>query len=180
MSEPLLLLLAWTFQSTHTNGYRFQRNGLKQALLACFCQHSYFHPRGLHLTKAFPWWLNENATKGNLLTVDIQHVSLATTLYWARAKQSRFLRSTASSFRRGEATVLRGKWMNEGFMEMRKCNGSLFSIPVAGTVTVCVFYHRHERRTMSLSAINNMVSFKADYPSVRVKGNKRWGDNCQS
>lgn len=62
--------------------------------------------------------------------------------------------------------------MNEGFMEMRKCNGSLFSIPVAGTVTVCVFYHIHERRTMSPSAINNMVSFKADYPSVRVKGNK--------
>lgn len=70
--------------------------------------------------------------------------------------------------------------MNRGFMEMRKCNGTLFSIPVAGTVALCAFYRRHERRTISLSAINNMVSFEADYPSVEEKGNKRLGDNRQS
>lgn len=62
-------------------------------------------------------------------------------------------------------------------MEMRKRNGTLSSIPVAGTVALCVFYHRHERRTISLSAINNMVSFEADYPSVEVEENKRLGDN---
>lgn len=47
-------------------------------------------------------------------------------------------------------------------------NGTLLSIPVAGTVALCVFYQGHERRTISLSAINNMVSFEADYPSVEV------------
>lgn len=62
-------------------------------------------------------------------------------------------------------------------MEMRKCNGTLLSIPVAGTVALCVFYQRHERRTISLFAINNMVSFEADYLSVEVKENKRLGDN---
>lgn len=63
---------------------------------------------------------------------------------------------------------------------MRKCNGTLFSIPAAGTVALCVFYQRHERRTISLSAINNMVSFEADYPSVEVDRNKRRGDNGRS
>lgn len=62
-------------------------------------------------------------------------------------------------------------------MEMRKCNGTLLSIPVAGTVALCVFYQTHERRTMSPSAINNMVSFEADYPSVEVEENKGLGDN---
>lgn len=113
--------------------------------------------------------------KVNLLTVATQHISLG-----AVPRPSSFLHSTASSFRLVEATVLRGKWMNRGFMEMRKCNGALFSIPAAGTVALCVFYQRHERRTISLSAINNMVSFEADYPSVEVKGNKRLGDNWQS
>lgn len=65
-------------------------------------------------------------------------------------------------------------------MEMRKCNGTLFSIPAAGTVFLCVFYQRHERGTISLSPINNMVSFEADYPSVEVDRNKRLGDNGQS
>lgn len=51
-------------------------------------------------------------------------------------------------------------------MEMRKRNGTLSSIPAAGTVALCLFHPRHERRTISLSAINNMVSFEADYPSV--------------
>lgn len=67
--------------------------------------------------------------------------------------------------------------MNGGFMEMRKCNGTLLSILAAGTVALCVFYQTHERRTISLSAINNMVSFEADYPSVEEEGNKRLGDN---
>lgn len=119
--------------------------------------------------------------KANLLTVTTQHISLLgchTTL--SRAKWSSFLHSTASSFRLVEPRVLRGKWMNGGFMEMRKCNGTLFSIPAAGTVALCVFYQRHERRTISLSAINNMVSFEADYPSVEVEENKRLGDNGQS
>lgn len=61
---------------------------------------------------------------------------------------------------------------------MRKCNGTLLSIPAAGTVALCVFYHAHERRTISLSAINNMVSFEADYLSVKdEEGNKRLGYN---
>lgn len=51
-------------------------------------------------------------------------------------------------------------------MEMRKRNGALSSVPAAGTVALCLFHLRHERRTISLSAINNMVSFEADYPSV--------------
>lgn len=55
-------------------------------------------------------------------------------------------------------------------MEMSKCDGTLVSIPATGTVAVCVFYQRHERGTISPSAINNMVSFEADYPSVGVKG----------
>jgi len=67
--------------------------------------------------------------------------------------------------------------MNGSFMEMRKCNGTLLSIPVAGTVALCVFYQRHERRTISLSAINNMVSFEADYPCVEVEENKGLRDN---
>lgn len=51
-------------------------------------------------------------------------------------------------------------------MEMRKRNGTLASIPAAGTLALCLFHPRHERKTISLSAINNMVSFEADYPSV--------------
>lgn len=62
-------------------------------------------------------------------------------------------------------------------MEMRKCNGTLLSILSAATVALCVFYQTHERRTISLSAINNMVSFEADYPSVEEEENKRLGDN---
>ena len=62
-------------------------------------------------------------------------------------------------------------------MEMRKCNGTLFSVPMAGTVALCVFYQQHERRTISLSAIDNMVSFEADYPSVEVEENKGLGDS---
>lgn len=138
--------------------------------VACFGQLYYFHPIESHLTKEVPCCLNESA----------QRSESAATPYWARAKWSSFLHSTASSFRLVEAAVLRGIWMNGGFMEMRKCNGTLFSIPAAGTVALCVFYQRHERRTISLSAINNMVSFEADYPSVGVKGNKRLGDNRQS
>lgn len=116
--------------------------------------------------------------KANLLTVTTQHIRLPRRhTILSRAKRSSFLHSTASSFRLVEPRALRGKWMNGGFMEMRKCNGTLFSIPVAGTVALCVFYQRHERRTMSLSAINNMVSFEADYPSVEVEENKRLRDN---
>lgn len=62
-------------------------------------------------------------------------------------------------------------------MEMRKCNGTHLSVRVPGTVALCVFYQGHERRTISLSAINNMVSFEADYPSVKVEENKGLGDN---
>lgn len=64
-----------------------------------------------------------------------------------------------------------------GFMEMRKCNGTHLSVPMARTVALCVFYQGHERRTMSLSAINNMVSFEADYPFVEEEENKGPGDN---
>lgn len=112
------------------------------------------------------------------LTVTTQHTSARSgaTPYRAAGKRSSFLHSTASSFRLVEPRVLRGKWMNGGFMEMRKCNGTLSLIPAAGTVALCVFYQRHERRTISLSAINNMVSFEADYPSVQVEENKRLGD----
>lgn len=148
--------------------------------VACFGQLYYFHPIESHLTKEESCCQIKVHDNVNLLTVATQHISLGATQYWARAKWSSFLHSTASFFRLVEAAVLRGIWMNGGFMEMRKCNGTLFSIPAAGTVALCVFYQRHERRTISLSAINNMVSFEADYPSVGVKGNKRLGDNRQS
>lgn len=46
-------------------------------------------------------------------------------------------------------------------------------------LSLCVFYQGHERRTISLSAINSTVSFEADYPSVEAKGNKGLGDNRQ-
>lgn len=46
-------------------------------------------------------------------------------------------------------------------------------------LSLCVFYQGHERRTISLSAINSTVSFEADYPSVEAKGNKGPGDNRQ-
>lgn len=116
--------------------------------------------------------------KANLLTVTTQHIRLPGCHATASgAKWSSFLHSTASSFRLVEPRVLWGEWMNGGFMEMRKCNGTLFSILVAGTVALCIFCQGHERRTISLSAINNMVSFEADYPSVEVEENKRLKDN---
>lgn len=44
-------------------------------------------------------------------------------------------------------------------------------------LSLCVFYQGHERRTISLSAINSTVSFEADYPSVEAEGNKGPRDN---
>lgn len=66
-------------------------------------------------------------------------------------------------------------------MEMR---GSVMALsllrPSGGNSgSLCVFYQGHERRTISLSAINSTVSFEADYPSVEAKGNKGLGDNQQ-
>lgn len=125
--------------------------------------------------------------KANLLTVTTQHISLRCRAERGGGEAAFCTRLRLPPGRCGPASWEVNGWIGEGwrwrrwwwggFMEMRKCNGTHLSVPVAGTVALCVFYQGHERGTMSLSAINNMVSFEADYPSVEEEENKGPGDN---
>lgn len=170
MHELSFLLQAWVSGVKQMVTAWISQRWAKTSI-ACFRQLHYFHPIELHLTKAVPCCLDESAQQSEG-TDRCCSAHQAGRCAEPEEGWSGFLTTAASSFSPVEASVLRGKCMNGGFMEMSKCNGTslLFSIPAAGTVTLCVFYQRHERGTISLSAINNMVSFEADYPSVGVKG----------
>lgn len=164
-------------EASQTDGYRFQSDGRKVALPAFANSASFILAEPL-LTESVPRrpdqkmqfrWLQMLGTSARP-----PRCCRARTDWGQLPARRCFLLQAGGG---GEAPVLRGDGMNGGFMEMRKRNGTLSSIPAAGTVALCLFHPRHERRTISLSAINNMVSFEADYPSVWLKANKRPGDN---
>lgn len=178
LNELSPLRLAGASEASQTDGYRFQSDGRKVALPA-FANSTSFILDEPHLTESVPRRPDQKCNSADCRRSE-HHRPPRCCRAWTDWGSS--LHAAASSFEawvRGEAPVLRGEWMNGGIMEMRKRNGTLSSIPAAGTVALCLFHPRHERRTISLSAINNMVSFEADYPSVWLKANKRPGDNRQ-
>lgn len=165
LNELSPLRLAGVSEASQTDGYRFQSHGPKVALLA-FANSTSFIPAELHLTESVPRQPDRKCNPADCRRSAHQPGRRG----FAEPGQTRAVFHTPllppSRPDGGEAPVLRGGWMNGGFMEMRKRNGTLSSIPAAGTLALCPFHPRHERRTISLSAINNMVSFEADYPCV--------------
>lgn len=165
LNELSLLRLAGVSEASQTDGYRFQSHGPRVALPA-FANSTSFIPAEPHLTERVPRRPDRKCNPAECRRSAHQPGRRSVAEPGRTGTVLRTPLLPPSRPGGGEAPVLRGGWMNGGFMEMRKRNGTLASIPAAGTLALCLFHPRHERKTISLSAINNMVSFEADYPSV--------------